>query len=171
VKLDIQSFLSSKHAKWLIIALISLFCLLTVSEYSKLIWSLSEPEPSPASEEQIIVPTKKDSFDSLVRSSLFGVYVSNDLSGDNVKKSMLDITLVGILLGNTANDSQVIIRTANGEEKNYRVNDKIPGGVVLKRIMAGGILVEHNGSLERVTLQKEELKFEPAAKPLKANSY
>jgi general secretion pathway protein C len=167
MKLDIHSFLSSKHAKWLIMGFILLFILLTVSEYSKLIWSLSDPEPSPVSEERIITTSKKDSFDSLLNSSLFGVYVTNDLNDDNVKKSMLNITLVGILLGNTANDSQVIIRTSNGEERNYRINDKIPGGVVIKRILAGGILVEHNGSLESITLPKEELKFEPISKPLR----
>lgn len=167
MKLDIQSFLSSKHAKWLIVGLISLFCLLIIGEYSKLIWSLSESESSSANVEPVVVPSKKDSLDALIHSSLFGVYVSNDLSDDNVKKSMLDITLVGVLLGNTPDDSQVIIRTANGEEKNYKINDKIPGGVVIKRIMAGGILVEHNGSLERITLPKEELRFEPLAKPLR----
>jgi general secretion pathway protein C len=167
MKLDIHSFLSSKHAKWLIMGLIVLFILLSVREYSKLIWPLSDLEPPPVSEERIITTSKRDSYDSLLHSSLFGVYVTNDLNDDNVKKSMLNITLVGILLGNTANDSQVIIRTSNGEERNYKINDKIPGGVVIKRILAGGILVEHNGSLESITLPKEELKFEPISKPLR----
>lgn len=166
MKLDILSLLSSKHAKWLITGLIVLFIILTISEYSTLMWSFSEPEPT-SSEEQIVAQSKNDSSESLLNSSLFGVYVSNDLNGDNVKKSMLDITLVGILLGNPVSDSQVIIRTSNGEEGNYKIYDKIPGGVVIKRIMPGGIIVEHNGSLESISLQKEELKFEPIAKPLR----
>jgi general secretion pathway protein C len=105
--------------------------------------------------------------DSLSQSSLFGVYVSNDVDGDDVKKSTLNITLVGILLEHVPDQSQVIIRSSSGEERNYKVNDKIPGGALIKRIMSGGILVEHEGNLERVSLQKNELIFEPVAKPLR----
>lgn len=166
MKLDIHTFLSSKHAKWLILSLISLFCFSILYTYSKLFWSFTELQPNPT-EEQVIAPTKKDSFDSLLHSALFGTYVSNDLTSGNVKKSMLDITLVGILFGDSASDSQVIIRTANGEEQNYKIDDKIPGGALIKRIMADGILVEHNGSLESVILPAEELNFEPVAKPLR----
>ncbi len=165
MKLDISYFLSSRHARWLIIGLISLFSLLTLSEFSKLFWSFQREGSS--DNEQVIVSAPQNSLDSLLHSSLFGVYVSNDLNSENVKKSMLNITLVGILLGNTSENSQVIIRSANGEEKNYKVNDKIPGGALVKKIMAGGILVEHNGTLESVSLPKNELIFEPLAKPLR----
>ena len=167
MKLDIHYFLSSKHAKWLIISLIALFTVLTLVEYSKLFLSSLHVEAPSTLNETAISPTKKNSFDYIMNSSLFGVYVSNDLNGNNVKKSMLNITLVGILLGNTAEDSQVIIRSANGEEKNYKVSDKIPGGALIKRIMADGIIVEHDGSLESVSLPKNELIFEPVAKPLR----
>jgi len=166
MKLDISYFLSSKHARWLIIVLISLFSLLTLYEISKLFRSFENKEASD-DDEQVFVQAPKNSLEALLNSSLFGVYVPNDLTGDNVKKSMLNITLVGILLGNNVENSQVIIRSANGEEKNYKVNDKIPGGALVKKIMAGGILVEHNGSLESVSLPKNELIFEPVAKPLR----
>ena len=168
MKLDMTYFLSSKHARWLIISLILLFSLLTFSEFFKLFRPFEEKEVVSSSNEQVIMHAPpKNSLDALLQSSLFGVYVANDLNSGNVKKSMLNITLVGILLGNTSENSQVIIRLANGEEKNYKVNDKIPGGVLIKKIMLDGILVDHNGSLESVSLPKTELIFEPVAKPLR----
>lgn len=165
MKLDIQYFLSSKHAKWLIIGLIALFSILIVVEFSTLFFS--SIEDTSTANEVVRGPAKPNTFDSIRKTSLFGIYVADDLNDDNVKKSMLNITLVGILLGNTAEESQVIIRAANGEEKNYRVNDKIPGGVLIKRIMPEVIIVEHDGGLESVSLPKNELIFEPVAKPLK----
>ena len=167
MKLDITYFLSSKHAKWLIIGLILLFSLLTLSEFARLFWSFENQDASLNNNQVIAQAPAKNSLDDLLHSALFGVYVSNDMNSDNVKKSMLNISLVGILLGNTSKNSQVIIRAANGEEKNYRVDEKIPGGASVKKIMAGGIIVEHNGSLESVSLPKTELIFEPAAKPLR----
>lgn len=167
MKLDMTYFLSSKHARWLIISLILVFSLLTLSEFIKLFWSFEEQESSSNNVQVVSHAPPKNSLEALSQSALFGVYVPNDLNSDNVKKSMLNITLVGILLGNTSENSQVIIRLADGEEKNFKVNDKIPGGALIKKIMAGGILVQHNGSLESVSLPKSELIFEPIAKPLK----
>lgn len=167
MKLDIQYFLSSRHAKWFVFSLIILFLLLTLNEFSKLLGTFYSPATPSAVQDTIRAPAKKNNYDFILPSSLFGVYVSNDLSGDKVKKSMLNITLVGILLENTAQDSQVIIRSANGVEKNYKVDDEIPGGVLIKKIMKEGILVEHDGNLESVSLPKNELIFEPAAEPLR----
>lgn len=81
--------------------------------------------------------------------------------------SLFEAASLGSKDQNNLENSQVIIRLANGEEKNYKVDDKIPGGALIKKIMSGGILVEHNGSLESVSLPKTELMFEPVAKPLR----
>ena len=48
----------------------------------------------------------------------------------------------------------------------YKIGDKIPGGAIIKRIMAGGVLAERNGALESLSLPKNDLTFEPVAKPL-----
>lgn len=166
MKFDVSYFLSSKNSKWIIVALFFLFLVLIISEYASLFVPALQVADSSVLERNVREPAKKNSFDALWSSSLFGVYVSNDLNGDNIKKSMIDVTLVGILLGNTMADSQVIIRSADGEERNYKVDDKIPGEVVIKRIMAGGILVEREGHLERLSLPKNDLTFEAVAKPL-----
>ena len=79
---------------------------------------------------------------------------------------MLDLKVVGIMFANTEGDSHVIIRTAGGHEQTFRVGDSLPGGVVIKRITPEGVLIGRNGALESLSLPKNALIFEPAAKPL-----
>lgn len=166
MRFDIHYLFSAKYAKWIIICFISLFSILIISEYARLFFPLVTPVVLPAADKSPNVTTKENSYSAILNTSLFGVYVSNDLSGDNVKKSMLNVTLVGILLGDKIEDSQVIIRSSSGVEKTYSINDKIPGGALIKRIMAGVVLVERNGAIESLSLPKNELTFEPVAKPL-----
>ena len=166
MKFDIHYLFSAKYAKWIIISLISLFSLLIIFEYMNFFFPLAHTPVLSDSNKNLPTKTKSDSADYILNSSLFGVYVPNDLNEDNVKKSMLNVTLVGILLGDKTEESQVIIRSAGGEENTYKIGDKIPGGAIIKRIMAGGVLAERNGALESLSLPKNDLTFEPVAKPL-----
>ncbi len=166
MKLDVHYLLSFKNSKWVIIAIISLFSLLIIGEYAQLFFTPTIETIAAVKEPLQIPATQQNALDDLLHSSLFGVYIPNDLSSNQIKQSMLNVTLVGVLLGK-ANESQVIIRLADSEEKNYKVNDTIPGGALIKKIMADGILVEHNGNLERVTFPEDSLTFEPIAKPLR----
>ena len=98
---------------------------------------------------------------------LFGVYVSKDLNEKDIKKSVLNVTLVGVLLASKEKYSQVIIRSVQGQEKIYKLGDEIPGGAAIKRIMANSVWVERDGQLESLSLPKNNLTFEPVAKPLR----
>jgi len=167
MKFDIHYLFSAKYAKWIIVSLISFFSVLILFEYVTLFFSLN-PAPIISSSDTSSANKKKaDSTDYILNTSLFGVYVPDDLNEDNVKKSMLDVTLVGILFADKIEESQVIIRTSNGEENTYKISDEIPGGAIIKRIMAAGVLVERNGALESLSLPKNDLTFEPVAQPLK----
>jgi general secretion pathway protein C len=166
MKFDIHYLLSAKYAKWIILGFISLFSLLIIWEYASLFFSPVAVDTT-ADTTAVERPVKQDLFSDILNAPLFGVYVPNDLNEDNVKKSMLDVTLVGIMFDDNIEESQVIIRSASGDEKTYKIGDKIPGGALIKRIMAGGVLVEHNGALESLSLPKNDLTFEPVAKPLK----
>lgn len=167
MKFDLHYLLSSKYAQWISLALILLFLVLIITECSMLRFSPGTVTPVPETDKTLLVAAKRDSFESILDSSLFGVYVPNDLSESSVKKSMLDVTLVGILFADNINDSQVIIHSAGGVERTYKLGDSIPGDAVIKRIMANGVLVERQGNLESLSLPKNELTFEPVAKPLK----
>ena len=59
----------------------------------------------------------QDSFKTILKASLFGIYVANDLNENSVKKSQLNVTLVGILFADRMDDSQVIIRASDGGKK------------------------------------------------------
>lgn len=165
MKLDLHYLFVPKYAKWIIAGLIFLFSVLILLAFSSLIIApakitLPPLQTSPAK------ATQTDSTNYLKDSTLFGVYVAPDLNEQSVKKSMLDVTLVGILLSSDPNNSQVIIRSSSGDEKTYILGDSLPGGALIKRITAGGVLVERNGTLESLSLPKDDLTFEPVPKPL-----
>ncbi|WP_058450934.1 MULTISPECIES: type II secretion system protein N [Legionella] len=103
---------------------------------------------------------------ALFVTALFGDYVPANLSEAEIKQSMLDVQVVGIMYSGNENESQVIIRSNNGEEKYYVVGDTLPGGAVIKHISAQNVVVLHNGSLESLSLPKNELLFDSPAKPL-----
>jgi len=107
------------------------------------------------------IPHKKINYDVI-----FGAYVPADITTANIKQTMLNLELAGILFADQLEYSQVIIRTAGGEERNYRMGDSLPGGAEIKRILPDGILLQHNGSLERLNLPKNDILFQPVAKPL-----
>lgn len=168
MKVDFHYLWSGKYAQWIAIALISFFSSLIIIEFFSLRFTPIQAQIAPEPGKGVIpVAQKEDSFNDIIKASLFGVYVSNDLSDGSVKKSMLNVTLVGILFAGNMEDSQVIIRAENGEEKTYKIGDTIPGDAVVKRITANGVLVERQGALESLSLPKNELIFEPVAKPLK----
>ena len=97
----------------------------------------------------------------------FGEYVPKNLNDLDVKQSMLNLKVVGILYSDSEKNSNVIIRTSEGREQTYRVGDSLPGGAVIKRITPDGVLVVRKGALERLSLPKNELIFEAPAKPLR----
>lgn len=167
MKFDIHYLFTAKYAKWIVISLITLFSLLIIYEYCALWFPVVRAPVSSDSNIKVEIEKKQDSGDFILNSALFGTYVPDGLNDATVKKSMLDVTLVGILFADNPENSQVIIRSASGDEKTYNINDKIPGGAVIQRIIAGGILVEHDGSLESLSLPKDDLTFEPIPKPLK----
>ena len=163
MKFDIYHLFSPRHAKALIIALVAVLLLLISVQWLSLLWTDSPLPVSPAVQ-QVEAPVKQEASSQKAITALFGVYMSDDLN--NIKESMLNVSLVGILYADKIEQSQVIIRSASGEENTYQIGDLIPGNALLKRITATGVLVEHNGAIESLTLPKSDLTFEPAAQPL-----
>ena len=109
---------------------------------------------------------KKESLNAGLNTAFFGDYVPNNLNDADVKQSMLDLKVVGIMFANSEGASHVIIRTAGGREQTFSVGDLLPGGAIIKRITADGVLIGRSGTLERLSLPKNALTFDPAAKPL-----
>jgi len=81
---------------------------------------------------------------------LFGKYVPKQ----TVKQSMLNLVIVGILLDNQEMASKVIIRTPSGREVSFKKGDIVPGGARILNITAESVLLDYQGSLERLELPK-----------------
>jgi general secretion pathway protein C len=103
---------------------------------------------------------------SLLNSPLFGDYVPKNLNDSGVQPSSLNVTVVGVVFDVNEKDSQVILQAPDGKEKFFYVGDTLQDGAMIKRISTEGVLVLHNGVLERLSLPKEELQFKNGQKPL-----
>jgi len=91
---------------------------------------------------------------------LFGEYVPHSLDATGVKASDLQYVVVGIMYAEDESESQVLIRLSDGHDHLFHLNDELPGGGVIKRITAAGILVFRDGLMERLDLPRDELTFD-----------
>lgn len=112
---------------------------------------------SPTDRIKVTMPLKNPSH-----STLFGSYIPHHVKDSDIKQSMLNLEIVGILFSVNEKGSQVILRTPSGQQNTYQVGDKVPGDAVIKRITHNGVLFERLGALERLNLPKETLQMEQA---------
>ncbi len=108
----------------------------------------------------------KNTVGKELRAPIFGEFVPKTISDSNVKRSMLDLNIVGIIFSDKEENSEVILRTADGEEKPVGIGETISDGVVVKRITPEGVMVENQGQLESLSFPKNELLFEKQQQPL-----
>lgn len=108
---------------------------------------------------------KITSHSILFAKPIFGDYLPIT-SNIDIKESTLDVEIVGIVFSSNAHESQVLIKDAAGDERTYLIGDTLPGSAVIKGINKNGIVVLYNGSLESLSLPKNELLFGKPAKPL-----
>jgi len=111
-------------------------------------------------------PMASIQLDKTLNVPLFGDYLPGKLDGAYIKRSKLDVRVVGILYSTQRDDSQVIVQTADGTEHAFKMGDIIPGGAVIMQISPDGVVVKRDGVLESLSLPKRQLIFEPPAKPL-----
>lgn len=108
-------------------------------------------------------PLEINSQSSIFRQPLFGRYIVLPLN--EPKPSNLAIQLVGIIYTGNEKSDHVLVQIDNGGQI-YHIDDTLPGGAILKKITPTGILVLYNGSLESLSLPKNELLFDKPAAPL-----
>ncbi len=102
----------------------------------------------------------------LFTKALFGIYTQG-LDNKEIKPSLLNLKVVGILFSQNKESSQVIIQASKGEEKNYTVGDSLPGGAIIKSISPQRVVILYNGRLEHLSLSKNRLILEPIPLELK----
>lgn len=163
MKFDWHYITSPRYAKWIITGLLVVLSLLILHAVVS-VFLFSYPVENSQLQTPATLQTKNKEHH--LKNTLFGEYVPKDLDKAHVKKSMLNLQLVGILLSDPESESQAVIRLSNGEEKVYKTGDELPGDVVIKRIMSHGVLVEHSGGLESLSLPKDDVTMQPPPQPL-----
>lgn len=124
----------------------------------------------PSLPEKLPLPSPMQ-YGALARASLFGEYMPDNIHDGSIKASLLNVEVVGIVFSPKEKDSQVILRLSDNEERVYHVGEQLRDGVVIKRITPQGLLIEREGELERLSLPKDELTFEPVPPPLIKESH
>lgn len=121
----------------------------------------------PQDEEQVLAVKQKptsvknklaqqNNFRNLTSANLFGV--SDKVATRKQTKApetRLNLVLKGVLAAKPMQRASAIIAQGkSGKEDIYGVGDKIPGGVVIKEIHPEYVMLERNGQLETLKLQK-----------------
>jgi general secretion pathway protein C len=79
-------------------------------------------------------------------------------------ETRLNLTLRGLVALETKDSALAIIAQSGGEERGYRVGEKVPGGALLYEIHADRVILERGGRFETLTLPRE--KMETAGLPV-----
>lgn len=125
--------------------------------------------------EPAVISANAEIFDdnlvkNMIKSSLevdvFGKYVPKHFGEVNIKPSILNVKVIGILFSEDKINSEVVLRGENSAENIFKIGDVIPGGAKILRIYKDGIVIDCNGVTERLNLPKEELIFSKPPKNL-----
>lgn len=147
---------------WIGIALIALLGIAsnTIDVYQ----SLFQPSPLaiPLNLLKSQVETKPD---ERITAPLLGTYVP-DLKHAEVTDSHLAYIVVGIMYSAIPQQSQVLIQGEDGFSKLYRQGDFLSPSIQIKEIQADGVIILNQGRFERLSLPKNDLRFDPLPAPL-----
>lgn len=73
-------------------------------------------------------------------------------------ETRLNLTLRGLVALETKDAALAIIAQSGGEERGYRVGEKVPGGALLYAIHADRVILERGGRFETLTLPREKME-------------
>lgn len=102
---------------------------------------------------------QQQAFRTLTGAHLFGIAdtLTAQTSAAKMPETKLNLVLRGVLTaGNSDMASAIIAQGANGQEEIYGLNDKMPGGITLREIHPEHVIIERQGQLEILNLEKDE---------------
>ena len=96
-------------------------------------------------------------FKNLTTANIFGVSETAVVQKQTkVPETRLNLTLKGLLAATPMEMASAIIsKGKNGKEDIFSVGDKMPGGILIKEINIDHVLLERNGQLEKLMMQKD----------------
>jgi len=101
-------------------------------------------------------PRQQDSFRKLTSANIFGVTeTAAPQQPSKAPETKLNLTLKGVLAATPMElASAIIAQGKSGREEIYSVGDRMPGNVLIKEIHPEYVVLERNGRLETLKLQK-----------------
>ena len=102
---------------------------------------------------------------SLTKYPIFGDYIIVEDTND-IPNTLLNISLVGTMLSSNPNDSSALIKVGAADEKLYFIQDKLPGGATLIRVLENAILIRRNNQIEQLSLPKDKLNTNAIEPPV-----
>lgn len=94
---------------------------------------------------------------------LFGLAAEDD---DFLPITSLQLHLTGIIKDSADHVSKVIVSEAGQPGKVFAVGDTLTSGIKIYSINEDGIVLEHNGKLEKLPLGRQRLQFQDKPKTL-----
>ncbi|MBL4712731.1 MAG: type II secretion system protein GspC [Gammaproteobacteria bacterium] len=99
---------------------------------------------------------QKNAFRQLTAANIFGISVNASATNQRrAPETKLNLILKGVLAAKPMElASAIIAKGRSGKEDVFSVGDKMPGGILIKEIHAEYVVLERNGLLETLKLQK-----------------
>lgn len=132
--------------------------------------SLEQAAPAPSqSSEPDITPT--DNARALFGQSAIS---AASLQSRDLEDTDLDIELIGIIDHADSDKSRAMILTKRNGSRAFSVDDRIPGGALIRDIHVDRVVLSHQGRIEQLRLAREPLAVETLSsdavdEPLKLN--
>jgi len=144
----------------LVSLLLTIACAYLLVEITWMFFPQEEQASLPApSQKQAAInkQTQQNNFNALTAANIFGVSENAGVQKQTeVPETKLNLVLKGVLSAETAGLASAIIAQGQaGNEDIYSVGDRMPGGVLIQEIHPEYVVLERNGQLETLKLQKE----------------
>ena len=154
VLLQINQRLAAVMSLLLIVA-----CAWLLVEITWLFFPQDEEQLLPVQQKARLISNKQaqqNNFKKLTSASIFGVTDKVVVQTQTkVPETRLNLTLKGVLAAiPMERASAIIAQGKSGKEDIYAVGDKMPGGVLIKEIHPEYVVLDRNGQLETLKLQK-----------------
>jgi len=149
----------NKRAAAIVGLLLVVACTYLLVEVTWLFFPQEEETTLPAQQKSSALTNKQakqNNFNQLTMANIFGVSEKAVIPKQTkAPETKLNLTLKGVLAATPMEMASAIIAQGKaGKEDIYGIGDKLPGGVLIKEIHPEYVVLERNGRLETLRLQK-----------------
>lgn len=165
IKETLQRYFTAPQGRivaWVIIVFISLLILKNIGN---IIYSFKRPVVTPTSTETN-QEQEAPKVEDIAKWHLLGEVPKPAVETENLPKSMLNVSLVGIFSATPISDAMIAIKLPDEKEEIYKEGDKLPDDVVIYKILPDRVIIKRGDRYEVLLLPEEKIKFEPPLAPV-----